>query len=158
MAGLRFIGMAACLLGLVGFVWTLMAGLDAAADANEVMPVVGSSLGFLAIALMVATPAFLGRGAFAMILRSRKHELRRFHDDVVRLFERKFCKRPGGIANRLPDEDPGIGNDDDSTPGTGGKKRYHSIRDRLLSGSSEPLNLDEIQINPIARQAGSQPH
>jgi len=153
-AGFRLIAVAAGLLGMIGFVWTLMIGLDNATETTEVMPIIGSSLGFLSVALMVTAPALLALSVFSIVLRGRKHELRRFHDDLVRLFERKFCKWPGGIPNHLPDEE-GDGGDDDPS-GRGGKQRYHSIRERLLSGPSEPLNLDEIQINPIARQAGAQ--
>lgn len=154
-AGLRLIGNGAILLGLLGFVWTLMTGFDTATGANEVMPIIGSALGFVAVALMVTAPAIVARGAFLIVLRKRKYDLRRFHDDVVRLFERKFCQSSAGISNSLTEEEVGQSDDDGINPGSGEKKQYHSIRDRLLSGSSEPLSLDEIQINPIAKQAST---
>ena len=157
MAGFRFIGIASILLGLIGFVWTLMSGLDGAREASEVLPILGSSLGFVMVALMVATPAIIARSAFAMILRGRKQELRRFHDDLVKLFEGKFCAHSAN-AERSSYVEGAHDSDDDESSGTGGKKQYHSIRERLLSGPSEPLNLDEIQINPIARQAGARAH
>ncbi|MBP83751.1 MAG: hypothetical protein CMO61_07875 [Verrucomicrobiales bacterium] len=155
MVGLRLIGNVAILLGSIGFVWTLMTGFDAATGANEVMPIIGSALGFFAVALMVTTPAIVARGAFLIVLRNRKYDLRRFHDDVVRLFERKFCQSSGGISNCLTEEEVGESEDNGINSGSVEKKQYHSIRDRLLSDLSEPSNVDEIQINPIAKQAAT---
>ena len=154
MMGFRFIGVASILLGLIGFVWTLMSGMDGARGASEVLPILGSSLGFLMVALTVATPAILARSAFAMIIRGRKQELRRFHDGLVKLFEAKFCSCSADAEESSYDEG-GHHSDEDESTRTVGKKQYHSIRERLLSGPSKPLDLDEIQINPIARQAGA---
>jgi biopolymer transport protein ExbB/TolQ len=76
-AGLRLIGNGAILLGLLGFVWTMMTGFDTATGANEVMPIIGSALGFFAVALMVTAPAIVARGAFLIVLRKRKYDLRK---------------------------------------------------------------------------------
>lgn len=151
-AGLRLIGNVAILLGLIGFVWTLMTGFDSATGANEVMSIIGSALGFFAVALLVTAPAMVARGAFLIVLRKRKYDLRRFHDDVVQLFERKFCQSSVGSSNSLSEDEVEESDHDGINTGSREKKQYHSIRDRLLSNSSGPSGLDEIQINPIAKQ------
>tara|TARA_R110000850_G_scaffold202967_12_gene329091 strand:- start:300 stop:1223 length:924 start_codon:yes stop_codon:yes gene_type:complete len=157
MSGFRLISVSACLLGLIGFVWTLMSGMDSASSSAEVMPAIGSSLGFLAVALMVATPAILARIGFGIQQRRRLNELKKFHDDIVRLFERKFCNEGEIISDRLAKESPIMSEpgDDDSSPDGTGKKQYHSIRERLLRPPSDSGVLDQLQINPIAKQAAS---
>ncbi|MEM9016370.1 MAG: MotA/TolQ/ExbB proton channel family protein [Verrucomicrobiota bacterium] len=89
-AGLRFIAAAAFLLGLMGGVWTLMTGFDAVEEGANLGPVIGSALGFVMIALFVATPALLGRIAFSIQVEKRIDEVGKFRDDLARLFERKF--------------------------------------------------------------------
>tara|TARA_R110002096_G_scaffold233086_11_gene423119 strand:- start:10237 stop:11169 length:933 start_codon:yes stop_codon:yes gene_type:complete len=160
MAGFRLIGASAGLLGLIGFVWTLMGGLDTAANLESAMPIVGSALGFLAVALMVATPAILARMSFAIHLRRRIAELQKFHDNLARLFERKFCDVERAIGDRLAAEKSPVSDSSGDDSGElealeGGKKQYHSIRDRLLRPHSKPSGFDELQINPIARQAAA---
>ena len=128
--GFRFIGVASILLGLIGFVWTLMSGLDGARGASEVLPILGSSLGFVMVALTVATPAILARSAFAMIIRGRKQELRRFHDGLVKLFEAKFCACSADAEESSYDQ-RAHHSDEDESPRMVGKKQYHSIREQL---------------------------
>ena len=118
------------LLGLIGFVWTLMSGLEGARGASEVLPILASSLGFVMVALSVATPAILARSAFAMIIRARKQELRRCHDGLVKLFEAKFCACSADAEESSYDEGAHH-SDEDESPRTVGKKQYHSIRGRL---------------------------
>src|SRR5690606_27979221 len=90
--------------------------------------------------------------------RRRKQELERFRDDINRLFERSFAS--AGTQLRSDDIGPvketGIpeaGSPVSSDPAEG-KKRYHSIRDRLLRPDADEED-DHFVVNPIARQAAS---
>jgi len=107
--GLRFIVVAATLFGLLGGAWTLMEGFDSGGGTAAV----GSALGFLVIALLVVIPALLARLAFALQVRKIGYALRKFRDDIARLFARKFSRgEPGAtsrrtkssLENRLPVE------------------------------------------------------
>lgn len=164
-AGLRVITAFAPLLGVTGCVWTLMNGFDAQAEDQPLGPVVGTALGFLAIALFVLTPAVLARLAFSIHLEKRIYELEKFRDDIARLFERKFAlleiaSSPPKVSadmNEEPRENESepenkIDFPDSETP-SGGKKRYHSVRDRLLRPPGEPRGEVEFAtLNPIAAQ------
>ncbi|MEM9280846.1 MAG: hypothetical protein AAGA96_03390 [Verrucomicrobiota bacterium] len=178
LAGFSLIAAAAALLGAIGFVWTLMSGLDVATSDQEMYRAVGAALGFLSVSLLVVAPATLARMSFAIAVRRRRKESEKFHDDLLRVFERKFCgdKR---VAKRVPSsddrtsslaatveervefeepvhEDSTHEDDDEFPPGNAhGKKQYHSVRDRLLGSSESPKSLDELQVNPIARQAAT---
>jgi len=173
-APLRLVAVAAAFLGSIGFLWTLMTGLDAADQSTEIAAAVGSALGFAVVGTLVAGPALLARIGFSIHERNRRRELSKFHQDVARLFERKFCRaaesvEPGeavrGVAGRADssapersgrdvemdggeDEDDEEQDDDDDD-----KKRYHSIRERLLRPDSDAEG--ESDINPIARQANT---
>ena len=160
-AGLRFVAASAGLLGVIGCVWTLMAGFDSQEAGEPLGPVVGTSLGFLAVALLVVTPAVLARIAFAIHLEKRRFELEKFRDDIARLFERKFALLEMAAANPVEDADPEVPDEksdpgnrvdfpDSDGPASPGKKRYHSIRDRLLRPPGEPRG--DVEFNPIARQ------
>lgn len=163
-AGLRFVAAFAALLGLIGCIWTLMAGFDRQVEGEPLGPVIGTSLGFLAIALFVLTPAVLARIAFSIHIERRRYEIEKFRDDISRLFERKFVLLE--IATPMTEEGPedepqeeepenkvDFPKSEDSS--TSGKKRYHSIRDRLLRPPGETDEDDEFSVNPIARQARS---
>ncbi|MEM6280117.1 MAG: MotA/TolQ/ExbB proton channel family protein [Verrucomicrobiota bacterium] len=173
--GLRFIGAAALFLGMIGSVWTLMSGFDQLEAGASLGPVIGAALGFVFISLVVATPAFLGRIAFAILIERLEFETVKFKEDINRLFERKFidfgssemvAATPGETAS--PPEDPGIGEEEEFEeeaavesplekpfPSHGRKKQYHSIRERLLRPPSDLDDADELRVNPIARQAGN---
>ncbi len=159
-AGFRFVAVAALLLGAVGLVWTLMSGFDSAAGFEEISPMVGAALGFLMIALLVATPAILARIAFDIHIRRRKVELEKFRDDIARLFERSYAAgavmespirqevvRPEEPETNEPVSKSPVGEEER-------KKKYHSIRDRLLRDSGEGEGGEE-PINPIAQQAAT---
>lgn len=158
--GLRVIGVAAIMMGLLGGIWTLMVGFDGAGDSGVPAGVVGSALGFLVIALLVATPAFVGRLALAMVIDKRHAEIVRFRDDISRLFERKFTnlESPGrrAASSKSPRSDDSPDDPENDGQSTG-KKKYHSIRDRLLNLPDDPEeeNGNEIAMNPIARQAAT---
>lgn len=159
-AGFRLVAVAAILFGFVGMVWTLMNGFDTAAEFSEIAPDVGAALGFMVIALLVATPAILARMAFDIHIRRRKVELTKFRDDIARLFERSYAagavlESPIRKEVARPDEaeeaatapkEPGADEEQ--------KKKYHSIRDRLLKGPEDDEDVEE-QINPIAQQAAT---
>lgn len=156
--GFRLLAAASILIGTFALVWTLMTGFDQAKEFSEIAPVVGSALGYFALALIVATPAVLARIAFQATARRRKQELERFRDDINRLFDRSFA---GAVAPLRSDES-GTGKEpdarsEDSAPSAesgDGKKRYHSIRDRLLRPESDGEE-DPFVVNPIARQAAT---
>lgn len=176
-AGLRFIGAAALLLGTIGSVWTLMAGFDKLEAGASLGPVLGSALGFVLISLIVATPAFLARIAFAIQIERLEFEIAKFKEDVARLFERKFIdfdrSGPGPAESAVSPPPPGgegtvSGPGDDeitesvtkvpeetSIPPHRGRKQYHSIRERLLRPPSHEDDIDELRVNPIARQVAS---
>jgi biopolymer transport protein ExbB/TolQ len=156
--GFRLVAAASILIGTFGLVWTLMTGFDQAKEFAEIAPMVGSALGYFALALIVASPAVLARIGFQATARRRKQELERFRDDINRLFERSFA----GADAPLRSEESGSGkelgarSEDPATsaePGNG-KKRYHSIRDRLLRPESDDQE-DPFAVNPIARQAAT---
>lgn len=170
-AGLRFIGAAALLLGMIGGVWTLMVGFDQLEAGASLGPILGSSLGFVFIALTVATPAFLARIAFSIQIDKMEFGIAKFKEDIARLFERKFIdssllSRPAmtETATVSDEEDSGFGADEDifakkpestsrELPITShGKKQYHSIRERLLRPPSSDNDLEDLRVNPIARQ------
>jgi len=90
--GLRLLAVSALLIGTFGLVWTLMIGFDRAKEFAELAPMVGGALGYLVIALLVATPAAIAKVAFDATVRSRERELERFRDDINRLFERSFAE------------------------------------------------------------------
>lgn len=160
-AGFRFVAVAAMLLGAIGMVWTLMSGFDSAAEFAEIAPMVGAALGFLVIALLVATPAILARIAFDIHIRRRKTELTKFRDDIARLFERSYA---AGAVKESPIRKESIipedatlheteSDEDESPAEEEPKKKFHSIRDRLLNGTGD--DEEEEQINPIAQQAAT---
>jgi len=154
--GFRLLAAASILTGTFGLVWTLMTGFDQAKEFAEIAPMVGSALGYFALALIVASPAVLARIGFQATARRRKQELERFRDDINRLFERSFA----GADTPLRSDEPGSGKDarsEDAAPSAAsgdGKKRYHSIRDRLLRPESDDEE-DPFVVNPIARQAAT---
>lgn len=168
--GLRLIAAAATLLGAFGLVWTLMKGFDEAKEFSDLAPRVGGALGFLVIALIVAAPAVIARIVLRNAVRLRKQELERFRDDILRLFERSFAiandtaRSSGGDgrggSRRDPIEEEAVPSSDiepvhSSKPTTGAegeRKRYHSIRDRLLRPESD-TDSSPFRVNPIARQA-----
>lgn len=171
--GLKFVGVSAVLLGMIGCVWTLMAGFDTAGEERLSGTVIGTALGFVAISLLVATPALLGRIALTMVIEKRQNEVRKFRDDIACLFERKFATLETPAQERSSDEEPQearvtpsgklqfeepepIRDDfDDEPPSSGGKKQYHSIRDRLLNLPDDGDAENELSMNPIARQAAT---
>lgn len=154
---LRVVGAAAAMLGLLGGVWTLMEGFDNAGDSGLPPATIGAALGFVAIALLVAIPAVTARIAFSIILEPRRYELAKFREDILRLFLRKFGQAPEPRRRTVRDSREGERESEHESPEdptgeeTGGKKRYHSIRDRLL----DPMPDNELEINPIAQQAAS---
>ncbi len=184
--GLRILSASSLLLGSFGLVWTLMMGFDSANEFAEIAPMVGGALGYLVIALLVATPAAIAKIAFDAAVRSRERELERFRDDINRLFERSFAETDGPIrqteagqgaeaASGMPDgprenreSAPSLA-DSRSTgptsmpahgpvsasgnPPVDGKKRYHSIRERLLREDNDDVMENHFEVNPIARQA-----
>jgi len=169
--GLRVIGLAAILLGLLGCIWTLMVGFDAASEEGISAAAVGSALGFLAIALLVAMPAFVSRLTLALAIDKRQAKITRFRDDISRLFERKFTnlESSGAQARVVREERPDSDLQEESgsaeSDGNEGsldevgtstkKKKYHSIRDRLLNLPEESDDINELNVNPIARQAAT---
>ncbi len=156
--GFRLLAAASILIGSFGLVWTLMTGFDQAKEFTEIAPTVGSALGYFALALLVASPAVLARIGFQATVRRRKQELERFRDDINRLFERSFAsaETPVPTAESGPGRESGPrGGDGEQSADTGdGKKRYHSIRDRLLRPESDD-GEDPFVVNPIARQAAT---
>ena len=136
----------------------------------------GSALGFLAIALLVATPPLLAGISFAIHLKKRRFELAKFRDDIARLFERKFTVIDG--AQSLPSQDAmpsetasdeieseeeiyggegeEIANEEIGAMGVGQtrKRKYHSIREKLMR-PPEGESTNELSMNPIAQQAAS---
>lgn len=168
--GLWLIGVASLFLGAFGFVWTLMRGFDTSRDFAELAPIVSGSLGFLAIGLIVATPAILARIFLKAQVRTRENELERFRDDIFRLFERSFASPVEPTRSFLPEVEPHVPtrehHSDPATKGEGevaekpvpateGRKRFHSIRERLLRAESEEDLSDPFEVNPIARQAAA---
>lgn len=187
--GLRLLSVSALLIGTFGLVWTLMIGFDRAKEFAELAPMVGGALGYLVIALLVATPAAIARVAFDATVRSRERELERFRDDINRLFERSFAETDGpirqtergqmsetairdsprrGESRESPPSSTGSGKpgspyrtsqaDDgpfENPPPGEGKKRYHSIRERLLRDDNDDLMESHFEVNPIARQAAA---
>lgn len=180
-AGFRFVAVAALLFGTIGMVWTLMTAFDSAAEFAEFAPAVGAALGFLAIALLVATPAILARIAFDIHIRRRKVELTKFRDDIARLFERSYAatakpespirsekirpesistepgpaeeiSRPEAQARQIDETVKADTAPEEPLSEDEPKKKFHSIRDRLLRG---PDDDEEEQINPIAQQAAT---
>lgn len=157
--GFRLLAAASILTGTFGLVWTLMTGFDQAKEFAEIAPMVGSALGYFALALIVASPAVLARIGFQAAVRRRKQELERFRDDINRLFERSFAGSAGTVVR--PDDsgsgrEPGVRSENAASPAESGegKKRYHSIRDRLLRPESDDEE-DPFVVNPIARQAAT---
>lgn len=162
-AGLRFVAAAAALFSAIGCVWTLMGAFDSQEPGAPIGPIIGSALGFLAIGLLVLTPAVLARVAFSIHIEKRRYEIEKFRDDICRVFERKFGLQDTATAEPIEEPDDVSGeeqSDSDPTPdnqiefpdpgsSSGGGKRYHSIRDRLL----RPPEDDDTAMNPIARQA-----
>ncbi len=171
--GLRFIGAAALFLGTIGSVWTLMSGFDKLEAGASLGPVLGSALGFVLISLIVATPAFLARIAFAIQTERLDFEISKFKEDIGRLFERKFidfgtteAPLETPEASPMSPVEPDLYEDDEvieevsrppsgekPIPSHGRKKQYHSIRERLLRPPSDDDDVDELRVNPIARQA-----
>lgn len=156
--GFRLLAAAAILIGTFGLVWTLMTGFDQAKEFAEIAPMVGGALGYFALALLVASPSVLARIAFQATARRRKQELERFRDDINRLFERSFAD--AGTPTRSDDsgsgKESGVRSNDvgRSAESDEGKKRFHSIRDRLLRPESDDEE-DPFVVNPIARQAAT---
>ena len=179
--GLGLLALGASLLGGFGFVWTLMGGFDRATDFADIAPVVGASLGYLALGLLVAGPALLARIGLRALVRRRKEEILRFRDDIRRLFERSFAASFEPVRTAVPETSPPRSEpmtdpevrgtffmaraEGPSGAGSGGavtdraetepaeRKRYHSIRDRLLRPEEE--EPDPFEVNPIARQAAT---
>jgi biopolymer transport protein ExbB/TolQ len=158
--GFRLLAAASILIGTFGLVWTLMTGFDQATEFAKIAPTVGGALGYFALAILVASPAVLARIGFQAIARRRKQELERFRDDINRLFERSFAGAEAPLRSGEPDSDretmDPTGDSGKSSPPGDGKKRYHSIRDRLLRpDAEEEEEEDPFIVNPIARQAAS---
>lgn len=168
--GLRIVSTTALLLGTLGFIWTLMSAFDEADDFAAIAPRVGGALGFLALGLLVAGPAAIARRALAILVQKRGQELERFRDDIHRLFERSFAapvepvrttpaeSRPATSAATRPEPlapPSPLGPAAPSVEPGEGKKRFHSIRDRLLRSEEEEEASSPFRVNPIARQAAS---
>ena len=156
--GFRLLAAASILIGTFGLVWTLMTGFDQAKEFAEIAPMVGGALGYFALAILVASPPVLARIGFQAMARRRKQELERFRDDINRLFERSFAGaeipvRSGEAGLERETMDP-TGDSGKSSPTDDGKKRYHSIRVRLLRSDADEEE-DPFIVNPIARQAAS---
>lgn len=149
--GLQPLALSALCLGLFGFVWTLMLSFDEAEDFAELAPKVGGALGHLALTLLVTGPALVARLLLHNTVRKRLDGLRRFREDMIRLFERSYAAT--GSEYTRPS---GGRSEGEATPsGSEEKRRYHSIRDRLLRLEAEDAESEEGPINPIARQAGA---
>ncbi len=166
--GLWMIGVAALFLGAFGFVWTMMLGFDESAEFAELMTYISGSLAFTAIGLIVAAPAIIARIFLNAQVRTRTLELERFRDDIVRLFERSFANtsepqrapapadevRPAPTAAKAdPDETSTTPVESAAPPES--RKRFHSIRERLLRSEPEEDLSDPFEVNPIARQAAA---
>ncbi len=152
--GLKLIGTAALLLGAFGFAWTLMNAFDETKEFAELAPKVGGALGHVVIALMVAGPAILARMAFLAMARRRTEELERFRSDILRLFERSFAAAREAVASgRAAGPEPAA-KEEAGDPARSGdeRKRYHSIRDRLLRSEPDEPEPTDLRMNPIARQ------
>jgi hypothetical protein len=109
--------------------------------------------------------------ALALAIDKRQAEITRFRDDISRLFERKFTSlESSGAQTRVvreerPDSDlqeESGSAESDETEGSSDevgtstkKKKYHSIRDRLLNLPEESDDINELNVNPIARQAAT---
>ena len=91
-------------------------------------------------------------------MRRRKQELERFRDDINKLFERSFAAAEtivrSGEPGRTEESRDTSGDSGPATSSDDGKKRFHSIRDRLLQPTPEEEE-DPFVVNPIARQAAS---
>lgn len=151
---LRFLAAAAFLIGAFGLLWTLMTGFDQPEEFANIASAVGSALGYGALALLVASPAVLARIAFEATARRRQQELERFRDDINRLFERSFAATAESVHDTDRSSDKGSSLPDDegaTTESSDSKKRYHSIRDRLLRPRADDED-DQLVVNPIARQ------
>lgn len=171
--GLVLLSASALFLGLFGLVWTLMGAFNQGDEFAAMAPKVGAALGYLALALIVAAPPYLSRLAFCASIRRRREELGRFRDDIRRLFERSFAavEESTGATVREATSSPPVdapvapqakpasphaappakhGGSDDSEDG---KKRYHSIRERLLRQDDD--DSDPFEVNPIARQTAT---
>jgi len=146
--GLSMVTVSALLLGAFGFLWTLMQGFDTASEFEKLAPIVGAALGHLVIALGVVIPALVGRLIIRSVVSRRELELERFRDDVQRLFERSFGSAADMGASPAPGRDAATAGELEED-----KKRFHSVRDRLLR--SEPEEGDPYEVNPIARQAAT---
>ena len=148
--GLGFIAAAGMILGAIGGTYTLMKGFDALAP-GESLPgtVMGSVLGFVLIGLLVSGPAILGKIGFQATTGRMKGEAKKFRDDIKRLFERKFASVGGEVELGRSSDDDGPG----SVESEGARKKYHSIRDRILGAGSDAGDDESFRINPIARQA-----
>jgi len=168
--GLALVAAAAILLGIFGFTWTLMAAFDEAGEFADLAPRVGGALGFLTIGLIVASPAVLARLFLRASASRRELDLERFRDDLDRLFERNFASavdpvRGQPAETRVERERPSAAEPEAGratvSPNTaasepdGGKKTYHSIRDRLLRTEAEEEESNPFRVNPIARQAAA---
>jgi len=159
--GLALIAAAALIVGTFGFVWTLMKGFDEAKEFAELAPRAGGALGCLAVAILVAAPAILARIGFRIVVRRRELELERFRDDIDRLFERSFAgtseegpSTPRSEPARHGSPPSPLTNEPMVEAGEE-KKRFHSIRDRLLRSEAEEEASNPFQVNPIARQAAT---
>jgi biopolymer transport protein ExbB/TolQ len=153
----RFLATAAILIGTFGLVWTLMTGFETAREFAEIAPEVGGALGYFVLALIVATPAMLARIGFEATVQKRKQELERFRDDINRLFERSFAggvtPASSGDSESIKESGASDGDGKSADPGDG-KKRYHSIRDRLLRPDANDRG-ERFGVNPIGRQAAA---
>lgn len=180
--GLRLVSSGGLLLGGFGFVWTLMAAFDQGGEFAEMAPRIGGALGFLALGLLVAGPGWLARLALRIAVGKRKEELARYRDDLRRLFERSFvavdelAAKPAAEVSRpssprggfgAPEEEPEAPSFEPEVPAAAGspgepdkeagseRRRYRSIRDRLLRSEEDEEAANPFRVNPIARQAAA---
>jgi len=99
----------------------------------------------------------LARIGFEATVQKRKQELERFRDDINRLFERSFAggvtPASSGDSESIKESGASDGDGKSADPGDG-KKRYHSIRDRLLRPDANDRG-ERFGVNPIGRQAAA---
>lgn len=166
---LRITSIAAPLIGLMGMVWMLMRGFDAAKTFEEVSPWVSGSLFYLAFSLMVSIPALVGFLVFRSVEKDRKRELNSFTVEIIRLFERSFAA-PESVPQQMPEK--AMETEEGEFPvqlKENGKKEFHSIRkvlerdaENFASQTARPENFhksqSDVPINPIAQQASTMQH
>ena len=158
---LRITAIAAPLIGILGMVWMLMRGFDAAKTFEEVSPWISGSLFYLAFALLVCIPAFIGLLVFRAVLKDRKQELSDYTGEITRLFERSFAEPKKTLPPNAPQDDTNAASEQNPA-----RKEFHSIRKAMEKEAAKlpPQDLEamtvlkpqnEVLINPIARQTST---